>query len=244
MSNELDKLAAEMRKIKSSKQSRKNAMEAAMSAFGQEFSPEAKAAALNSSTAEQAEKGNLKNNLDNSQGFADDTRPTGQTTRETRVHTFGRQTMSKFNQLINFKPQTMMMAGSCAAALMAGLIILPNMGELGITDGAVETQTIEASVEVATAEAKVAPDVEVMAEARLSESIGDGASSAPVTEPEADEIVVTGSRLKRSDDFTSKSSTVIEAITADQLETRPEQDLTEALTAVRTDPSRRYRFCQ
>jgi len=164
MSNELDKLAAEMRKIKSSKQSRKNAMEAAMSAFGQEFAPEAKAAELNSSAENSIENKNLENNLDSAQGLVDDPRPTGQTTRETRVQTFGRQTMSKFNQLINFKPQTMMMAGSCAAALMAGLIILPNMGELGITDGAVETQTIEASVEVATAEAKVAPDVEVMAE--------------------------------------------------------------------------------
>jgi len=40
--------------------------------------------------------------------------------------------MTKFSNLINFKPQTMMMAGTCAAALIAGLIVLPNMGEFGI----------------------------------------------------------------------------------------------------------------
>ena len=105
MSNDLDKLAAEMRKIKSSKKSRQSAMDAAMSAFSQEFSAEANAADLNISASESAldsgENRELKNNFNGSQGFADEPRPTGQTTRETRVQTFGRQTMSKFNQLIN-----------------------------------------------------------------------------------------------------------------------------------------------
>ena len=40
MSNELDKLAAEMRKMKPSKSSRQGAVDAAMSAFSQEFSQE------------------------------------------------------------------------------------------------------------------------------------------------------------------------------------------------------------
>jgi len=47
MSNELDKLAAELRKLKPSKNSRASAMETAMSAFSDEFLPETAAAKVN-----------------------------------------------------------------------------------------------------------------------------------------------------------------------------------------------------
>ena len=60
--------------------------------------------------------------------------------------------MSKFSNLINFKPQTMMMAGSCAAALMAGLIILPNIDELGVEGISPPVVSVEAAAE------KVAPE--------------------------------------------------------------------------------------
>ena len=128
MSNELDKLAAEMRKMKPSKSSRQGAMDAAMAAFSAEFASDKMAE--NTETSEK--------NTAATQGNADAARPTGQTTRTTRVQTFGRQTMAKFNALTNFKPQTMMMAGTCAAALIAGLIVLPNVDDLpGVQQAAV-----------------------------------------------------------------------------------------------------------
>jgi len=126
MTQDLEKLGKELRKMQPSKRSRAQAMDAAMSAFSDEFLPETATAKIN----EAAE-----NNLDVSQGTAAEPRPTGQTVHGRRVQTFGRQTMAKFNSLINFKPQTMMMAGTCAAALIAGLIIVPNLGALGEGDG-------------------------------------------------------------------------------------------------------------
>jgi len=87
MSKDLDKLAAELRKMKPSKQSRSAAMEAAMSAFTDEFLPETAAAKINAQTDRVSEK-----RLEVSQGLPAEPRPKGQTTRTTRVQTFGRQT--------------------------------------------------------------------------------------------------------------------------------------------------------
>ena len=123
MSNELDKLAAELHKLKPSKRARARAMEAAMSAFSEEFLPEMAAAKVNAKTDAK-----IENNSDVAQGISTAPRPTTRVARESRVQSLGTQKTSKFSSLFNFKPQTMMMAGSCAAALIAGLIILPNLG--------------------------------------------------------------------------------------------------------------------
>jgi len=155
MSNELDKLAAEMRKMKPSKASRQGAMDAAMAAFSAEFSAE--------ETAEKTAEETLKKtktsekNTTATQGTAAAARPTGQTTRTTRVQTFGRQTMAKFNALTNFKPQTMMMGGTCAAALIAGLIVFPVMGELSTPQQIERVEPLEvAEMDVQAADEPIA----------------------------------------------------------------------------------------
>ena len=144
MSNKLDKLASEMRKMKPSKASRQGAMDAAMAAFSAEFSPEEIAEKTAEKPAEKIETS--EKNTTATQGTAAAARPTGQTTRTTRVQTFGRQTMAKFNALTNFKPQTMMMGGTCAAALIAGLIVFPVMGELSTPQQGAVSAPVEAVV--------------------------------------------------------------------------------------------------
>ena len=137
MSNQLNKLASELRKIKPSKQSRAGGMEAAMAAFSEEFLPETAAAKVDANV-------NVKSahHSDVAQSSPAEPRVKARQTHERRVEPLGRQTLSKFGGLINFKPQTMMLAGSCAAALIAGLIILPNVGEVGINDQDVKVNPI------------------------------------------------------------------------------------------------------
>ncbi len=161
MSNELDKLAAEMRKMKPSKPSRQGAMDAAMAAFNAEFSSEEIVEKTAEKTAEKIETS--EKNTPATQGTAAAARPTGQTTRTTRVQTFGRQTMAKFNALTNFKPQTMMMGGTCAAALIAGLIVFPVMGDLSTleeTTIAVEVAEMDSAVDDQTVGAAKAQSAE------------------------------------------------------------------------------------
>ncbi len=228
MSKDLDKLAAELRKMKPSKQSRSAAMEAAMSAFTDEFLPETAAAKINAQTDRVSEK-----RLEVSQGLPAEPRPKGQTTRTTRVQTFGRQTMAKFSNLINFKPQTMMMAGTCAAALIAGLIVLPNMGEFGIGEPSVQSASAEAVV--AETSNKAATDTAVMpSEPRVNnspEAFAETSKPETLTIDDVDEIVVTGSRLKRSD-ATSKTSPVIESLSAEDIGKLADPNEAETLAIV------------
>jgi Ca-activated chloride channel family protein len=111
MTDDLDKLAKEMRNMRPSKTARRKGREAAMAAFSAEF--------------EAAESTAAQKNHQSSQGLTGGSRPTGQTTRAGRVQTLESQAMSKFNQIFSLKPQTMMMAGSCMAALMAALVVIP-----------------------------------------------------------------------------------------------------------------------
>jgi len=115
MSKETDKLAAEMRKLKPSKAARESAMEAAMAAFKKEFA-----------TNTAAENVASEKKSTSTQGSADAPRPTGKPTKSVRVKTRRIETMSKFTQIFQ-KPQAMMMAGTCGAALLAELVVMPNM---------------------------------------------------------------------------------------------------------------------
>ena len=99
MSNELDKLAAELHKLKPSKRARARAMEAAMSAFSEEFLPEMAAAKVNAKTDPK-----IENNSDVAQGVSTAPRPTTRVARESRVQSLGTQKTSKFSSLFNFKP--------------------------------------------------------------------------------------------------------------------------------------------
>ena len=185
MSNELDKLAAEMRKMKASKQSRDTAMDAAMAAFNQEFSAE---------TTAQSEKISST-----SQGSTAELRPTGQNIRNGRVLTFGRDAMAKLNSLFNMKPQTLMMAGTCSAALIAGLIVLPNMTDYSAKDIPLPVVPVaEAPIGNSDAAVRVEP-------------------LAPKDVAEADEIVVTGKKTdapKRTIErtFPTKTSTITKRV--------------------------------
>ena len=138
--NELEKLAAAMQNIKPSKDARKRGLAAAMAAFDTEFAAEV----VQENTI--AEK-----NLNTSQGLADAPRLTEQTTQATwvdRVQSFGRdamrQTKSKTNKFFTFTPKATMMAGSCAAALIASFIYV----ESGSFDHAIEPQLAPAPVVV------------------------------------------------------------------------------------------------
>ena len=121
--DELEKLAAEMQNIQPSMASRKEGMAAAMAAFDLEFGSE---------TAETTVKS--EENIEAAQGLADTPRPTGQITDTGSVQTFGSDMMAKINNIFTFKPRTMMLAGSCMAALFAGMVIMPNISDLSIED--------------------------------------------------------------------------------------------------------------
>ena len=132
MNDETDKLAAQMQNLRPSKTSRESGMGAAMAAFNQEFAAEKTAektagkAASKPAVAKKSEK-----NSTSLQGTADALRPTGTHTKMVNVMTRREATMAKLKSVFNFKPQTMMMAGTCSAALIAAMIVLPNMDDLG-----------------------------------------------------------------------------------------------------------------
>ena len=114
--DELEKLAAAMKNISPSKAARKSGMEAAMAAFDAEFASEAVA-----ETEAAKEKISTPD-----QGLANAPRPTGQTTYAGYVATRGRDAMSKIKEFFK-EPKAMMMMGTCAAALFATSLYIPNM---------------------------------------------------------------------------------------------------------------------
>ena len=134
--DELEKLAAEMQNIQPSADSRKEGMAAAMAAFDLEFASE-----ISETTVKSEE------NIEATQGLGDAPRPTGQITDTGSVQTFGSDMMAKINNIFTFKPRTMMLAGSCMAALFAGMVIMPNISDLSIEDQlAKSSQSVSADV--------------------------------------------------------------------------------------------------
>ncbi|WP_051279552.1 hypothetical protein [Hellea balneolensis] len=111
--DELEKLAAEMQNMKPSEASRKKGLDVAMAAFDAEFAAEA----VQDRPQEKSHR---------SQGLAGEPRPMSQSTAIGSVMTFGRDTMRKITDLFSFNGKAAMMVGTCAAALFATSLYIPN----------------------------------------------------------------------------------------------------------------------
>ena len=144
MTDDTDKLAAQMKNLRPSKKSRKSGMEAAMAAFGKEFAVETAASDIRDSA-------DLEKNSTSTQGLADAARPTVKHTKTVRVKTRRVETMSKFTSIFQ-KPQAMMMAGTCGAALIAAMVVLPNMDEFGVQEQIAEVAAVETVAEIDASE--------------------------------------------------------------------------------------------
>ncbi len=165
--DELERLAAEMQNIKPSISAKQRAMNAAMTAFDAEFA------------LEQAN--DTKEISTPAQGSVAAPRPTGQNTRTERVKIPRSGIMSKFKNSFSFNPKATMMLGSCAAALMFALVIMPGANYLPVVD-----KTDSKFMEV-------------------SEALSSDGSN----EVGNDEIIVTGSRVGRSDLDSAAPQTVV-----------------------------------
>ena len=136
--DELEKLAAAMKNISPSKAARKSGMDAAMAAFDTEFASET---TVVTETVEE-------NISETSQGLSDATRPTGQTIGTGPMARLGRDTMSKISQFFK-QPKAMMMMGTCAAALFATSLYIPNTRFDDMPKPAPQAVTVEVGAEKA-----------------------------------------------------------------------------------------------
>ena len=176
--DELEKLAAEMQNIKPSEDARTRGMEAAMAAFDMEFATELATETVKITEPVNTESVNILNkNIDPAQGLEAEPRPTGQSTLMGAVQTAGRTVMTTTNKIFSFKPRTAMLMGSCATALIAAMVIMPNMSSLSIEDQVIQSaKTDKAEISVDGAATKQ-PSVSVTEptakrdEAELSDTI-------------------------------------------------------------------------
>ena len=173
--DELEKLAQEMQNMSPSESARERGMEAAMAAFSLEFAQE-------SVTNTQAENTERKNTT-LSQGLADAPRPTGQSPLAERAQTLGRETMTRFSNVMNnfkFTPRAAMMGGSCMAALIVSMVFY-DAGQFGkapaiTTDSPSQVAVVEPlAVEPVIAEptnpkAPVAPKAAASVDANIGQS--------------------------------------------------------------------------
>jgi len=199
--DELEKLAAAMKNISPSKAARKSGMDAAMAAFDTEFASET---AVVTEAAEE-------NISATAQGLSDAQRPTGQSTYGGYVQTLGRDTMSRVKEFFSFKPKTMMMMGTCAAALFATSLYIPNtrfedmpkpaLAEVGASKAEAESDTIVVTARKEQAgqadvqeEPAVAQRVEVLeTEGKISDgtsSVNDVLADLPAQESSSDIEIV------------------------------------------------------
>ena len=125
MSKDQDKLAAELQNMRPSSSSRKKGMAAALSAFDKEFVANDVHATDMVATGAQSE-----NNSAATQGSSPAPRLTGQSIGEGPAPTFGSRIMSKLKPIFTFNPKMAMMAGSCMAALVAAIVVMPQMDDL------------------------------------------------------------------------------------------------------------------
>ena len=98
-----------------------------MAAFDMEFASEAVSETVSEAVTEK--------NTQSSQGSTQAARPTGQSIGNGPVQTLGSGLMAKLDNIF-FNPKAMTLMGSCAAALIAAMIYLPN----------VDTQPIEPAI--------------------------------------------------------------------------------------------------
>ena len=179
--DELEKLAAAMKNISPSKAGRERGMEAAMAAFDAEFANETTA------VKEMAEEKISAT----AQGLSDAPRPTGQTTYAGYVLTQGRDAMSKVKEFFT-APKAMMMMGTCAAALFATSLYIPNTrfeempkpAPQAVTAeaGASEARSFEADEIVVTGKKAVGDDI-VQEESTETKVVDIPPSPAPVVAP-------------------------------------------------------------
>ena len=169
--DELEKLANAMKNISPSKAARNAGMAAAMAAFDSEFAAETETVKEKISTP--------------TQGLATGSRPTGQTTLTGRVQTLGRDTMSKLSEIFTFKPKAMMMMGTCATALFAAALYVPNTTFEDMPKPAAEAITEQLGASDSVSDAKVA---------------------------EADEIAVTGQRAETAEGVVQEEPAEIKAL--------------------------------
>lgn len=177
---ELERLAAEMKNIKATDPARKRGMDAAMAAFEAEHGSE---------SVNQDNTQSVKNTAP-SQGSTDEARPTGQTTYTKRGQTQRNGIMSKFTQIFTSNPRATMMLGSCAAALMFAVVIIPQTGEGIIDDGFSQVAT-----EVASAPASSTAKVGRSAEVRLSDG---GSANNALKIPQMESIAVPMAESEQS----------------------------------------------
>ena len=114
--DELDKLAAEMKNMRPSEAARKRGMDAAMKAFDTEFAKE----------TENVKEAAGEKTSTPVQGSAIEPRHTSKNTGNVHVNTSRSGMMSKFKNVFSYNPRSAMLMGSCAAALIASFVILPN----------------------------------------------------------------------------------------------------------------------
>ena len=158
--DELEKLAAAMKNISPSKAARKSGMEAAMAAFDVEFAAE---------TIVVTEAAEEKIST-TSQGLSDAPRPTGQTTFAGNVGALGRDAMSKVKEFFT-APKAMMMMGTCAAALFATSLYIPNTRFEDMPKPAPQTVTAEVGVSDGEGTVKVAEADEVAVRGQRVETL-------------------------------------------------------------------------
>ena len=146
-----------------------------MAAFSLEFAQESVA----NTQAENTEK----KNTTLSQGLADAPRPTGQSPLAERAQTLGRETMTRFSNVMNnfkFTPRAAMMGGSCMAALIVSMVFY-DAGQFGkapgiTTDSPSQVAVVEPlAVEPVIAEptnpkAPVAPKAAASVDANIGQS--------------------------------------------------------------------------
>lgn len=174
--DDLEKLAAAMKNISPSKAAREAGMNAAMAAFDAEFTAE-------NVHAKETAKEKISTP---DQGLAHAPRPTGQTSYVGYAASLGRETMSKISQFFK-QPKAMMMMGTCAAALFATSLYVPNMRfeeTLSVTPAVDEVaadvdKTDEITVTAKRTEESAPVGQTVVVEDKVVQDIA--ASPAPVT---------------------------------------------------------------
>ena len=128
----------------------------AMNAFEAEFASDSVTDHIREDVSERASK----KNKTPSQGIEDTARPTGQSAHHEDVPTpIWSGLMKNINSLFIFNPKSSMMMGSCAAALIAAMIVIPNI-DLPVEEPA-PTNPIEqvASADPQALENRTRPDV-------------------------------------------------------------------------------------
>ena len=206
--DELEKLAAAMKNISPSKAARKRGMEAAMAAFDSEF--ESETTAVTEAVEEKISA--------TAQGLSAAPRPTGQTTYAGYVQTRGRDAMSKVKEFFT-APKAIMMMGTCAAALFATSLYIPNTRFEEMPKSAPQAVTAEVGADkaedendtiIVTARKQRAKQADVQAEP-IAPSVEDSSSEFESAEIQLSPAPVTTSDKRAANQDTTVAQTATQA---------------------------------